>query len=167
MYNGINASSLKSVIFESGHERITPSHYITKTMCEKLKNLILLFAVALLSSNSFSQIKHTDLRNENGGPYEYQKGPAYYNDSLYTGGVETYYSDTVLWSKTSYVNGEPNGYEIFYFETGSPWCIGLRENRAKQGKWVFFRRNGEIQGVEVFKDGYLISEPVEIEEQPE
>jgi antitoxin component YwqK of YwqJK toxin-antitoxin module len=127
---------------------------------------MLLFIVTLFSGTAFSQIRHSDLRNENGGPYDYYKGSAYYNDSLYTGGVEKYYSDTVLWSKTSYANGEPNGYEIFYFESGTPWCIGLRENRAKQGEWVFYRRNGEIQGVQVFKDGYEISEPIEIEEQP-
>lgn len=132
----------------------------------RLKNFILLIVIALLGGNVFSQIRSSDLRNENGGAYEYSKGPAYYNDSLFTGGAEEYYTDTILWRKTSYVNGEPNGYEIFYFETGTPWCIGLRENRAKQGEWIFYRRNGEIQGVQVFKDGYEISEPIEIEEQP-
>ena len=132
----------------------------------RLKNFILIIVVALLGGNVYSQIRSSDLRNENGGTYEYFKGPAYYADSLYTGGVEEYYSDTVLWCKTSYVKGEPNGYEIFYYKTGTPWCIGLRENRAKQGEWIFYRRNGEIQGTQVFKDGYEISEPIEIEEQP-
>lgn len=132
----------------------------------RLKNLIILLVVALFSGKLYSQVKYSDLRNESGGAYDYKKGPAYFNDSLYTGGAEEYYSDTMIWRKTSYVNGEPNGYEILYFESGTPWCIGLRENRAKQGEWVFYRRNGEIQGIEVFKDGYQISEPIEIEEQP-
>lgn len=131
-----------------------------------LKNYIVLIVLAFIGGNAHSQIQFSELKNKNGGPYDYSKGSAFYNDSLYTGGVEEFYSDSILWRKVSYVNGEPHGYEIFYFETGTPWCIGLRENRAKQGEWVFYRRNGEIQGIEVFKDGYQISEPITIEEEP-
>ncbi len=132
----------------------------------RLKILSVIVIIVLFGEYANSQVRSTELKNQNGDAYAYSKGPAYYNDSLYTGGVEVYYSDTVLWSKTSYVNGEPNGYEIFYYETGTPWCIGLRDKRAKQGEWIFYKRNGEIQGVEVFKDGFRISEPLELEEQP-
>lgn len=132
----------------------------------KIKHSILLIVATIFSFSSHSQIKYSDLTNEDGEVYKYSKGPAYYNDTLFTGGAVEYYPDTVLWRKTSFANGEPNGYEIFYFETGTPWCIGLRDNRAKQGEWLFYRRNGEIQGREVFKDGFLISEPITITEEP-
>lgn len=132
----------------------------------RLKNFIVIVIIVLFGEHANSQVRSTDLKNQYGDAYEYSKGPAYYNDSLYTGGGEVYYSDAVLWSKTSYVDGKPNGYEIFYYETGTPWCIGLRDKREKQGEWIFYKRNGEIQGVEVFKGGFRISEPLELEEQP-
>ena len=131
-----------------------------------LKNLILIIVSTVSSFASHSQIKYSDLTNDIGELYNYAEGPAYYNDTLFTGGAADYYSDTVLWRKTSFVNGEPKGYEIFYFETGTPWNIGLRVNSVKQGEWVYYRRNGEIQGREVFKDGLLISEPITIIEAP-
>lgn len=131
-----------------------------------LKYLNTLLFVWLSINFSLTQVKLSELTNKKGETYDYYKGDAYYKDILYTGGVEEYISDSIIWSRKSYLNGEPNGYAIYYFENGTPWCIGLIINREKQGKWVFYRRNGEIQGIEEFKDGYLISEPITIDEQP-
>lgn len=131
-----------------------------------IKNFFALFVLTLLSSKLNSQINYSDLRNANGGIYDYALGPAYYKDSLYTGGVIQYVSDSVLYRKTSYINGEPSGYEICYYETGKIWCIGLREHRWQQGEWVFYCRNGELQSIQVFKDGILISEGQPITEWP-
>ena len=44
--------------------------------------------VALFSSKLYSQVNYSDLRNESGEAYNKKKGPAYFNEVLYTGGVE-------------------------------------------------------------------------------
>ena len=130
------------------------------------RNFILIIFIFGFVGSVYSQVNIDSLTNKDGTTYEYSIGSAYYNGTLYTGGVEEYYSDTIIWSRKTYIEGEPNGYQIFYFKSGTPWCIGLTMNREKQGKWIYYRRNGEIQGVEVYKDGFQISEPIEIEEQP-
>ena len=63
-----------------------------------------------------------------------------------------YPSDSSVW------NADGSGVDLAWFNNGSPSSAGKYGPREKkQGKWLFFHRNGKVSASEMYKDGALIS----------
>lgn len=62
-----------------------------------------------------------------------------------------YPSDSSVW------NADGSGVEVGWFNNGTPSYAGSYGPRAKkQGKWIYYHRNGKTSAIESYKDGGMI-----------
>ncbi len=63
-----------------------------------------------------------------------------------------YPSDSSIW------NADGSGVEVGWFNNGTPSYAGSYGPRAKkQGKWVYYHRNGKPSAIELYTDGVLMN----------
>ncbi|MER2132732.1 MAG: hypothetical protein ABS896_09995 [Carnobacterium inhibens] len=68
-------------------------------------------------------------------------------------GIRTHYFENGKVKATGPFDGKMQGEWSFYRKTGELWQVGHLNNDSKDGRWVRYHRNGDIEKDTQFDDG--------------
>jgi len=69
-----------------------------------------------------------------------------------------------IYKKQSFVKGKPEGKWIEYYQNGKKRAQGFYKNELKNGKWIYWDKDGQIIYTITFSKGIKIKEEKPLEE---
>jgi antitoxin component YwqK of YwqJK toxin-antitoxin module len=81
------------------------------------------------------------------------RGTSFYDDDIETGPYKYYDIDGSLLIDTNLLNGDYDGSFTSYYSSGEIQQKGYFINAKEDGKWYFYSEKGEIDRVELYKNG--------------
>lgn len=81
-----------------------------------------------------------------------------YKDNIPTGAVKGFYNNGSIAFKGTYDNGVLTGEWKFYYKSGQLKLIGEKVKNLDEGRWLIYSENGEIAKEIFYKEGVVIKE---------